>query len=257
MVPPDHYDVVDVKNPHMKAGTVIDRGKAREQWDELKRTFLSIGLIVEEVPPTPGCEDMVFARNQCFFGPPVGAVMANMRHESRQREVPAFEEWLRAHGFDVVHAALKFEGGGDAIWHPDGSCIWMGHGFRSEPGALAGRFAKEIIELELVDERFYHLDTCFCPLDTSTVLIHPPAFADTSRVREHFQRVLEVDPDEAATALACNASAFFGTDVVIDCRATKTIAQLHDLGYRVHPVDTGEFLKSGGSVYCLHNYYPA
>ena len=62
---------------------------------------------------------------------------------------------------------------------------------------------------------------------------------------------------EAVTALACNAAAFFGTDIVIDRRATKTIAQLHDLGYRVHPVDTGEFLKSGGSVYCLHNYYPA
>ncbi len=257
MVPPDHYDVVDVKNPHMRADTTIDRAKAHEQWEELRRTFSSIGLTVEVIPATPGFEDMVFARNPVFTGPGRRCVLANMRHPSRQREVPAFERWFSARGWDVVHTTAMFEGGGDAIWHPRRDRIWMSHGFRSEPGALAGKFADEIVELELVDERFYHLDTCFLALDRDTVLIHPPAFADPAPIHAHFRRVLEVDAHEAVTALACNAAAFFGTDIVIDRRATKTIAQLHDLGYRVHPVDTGEFLKSGGSVYCLHNYYPA
>jgi len=150
-----------------------------------------------------------------------------------------------------VHANGPFEGGGDAIWHPGRNRIWMGHGFRSEPGALEGLFSAEIIELALVDERFYHLDTCFCALDCDTVLIHPPAFLDQAPILAGFARVVRVDPNEAFAALACNAAAFFGTDVVIDRRAQKTIAQLRRLGYRVHEVDTGEFLKSGGSVYCL------
>ena len=257
MVPPDHYDVVDVKNPHMRVDTTIDREKAREQWEELRRTFLSIGLTVEVIPATPGCEDMVFARNQAFTGPGRRCVLGKMRHASRQREVAAFERWFSGHGWDVVRTTAMFEGGGDAIRHPGRDRIWMGHGFRSEPGALAELFDAEVVELTLVDERFYHLDTCFLALDRDTVLIHPPAFADPAPIHAHFRRVLEVDTDEAVTALACNAAAFSETDVVIDMRADKTIAQLHDLGYRVHPVDTGEFLKSGGSVYCLHNSYAA
>ena len=253
MCPPDHYDVIDVKNPYMSADTVVDRARAREQWEALKRTFLSIGLSVEVVPAKPGCEDMVFTANQALSGPNRVCVPGRLRHASRQREGASIRAWFERHGYEIRDSLAFFEGAGDAIWHPEQDRIWMGCGSRTESGALEGIFDAELIELELVDERFYHLDTCFCPLDRDTVLIHPPAFANCEPIHAHFRRILEVDPEEAVTALACNAASFFGTDVVIDLRAKKTIAQLRDRGYRVHGVDTGEFLKSGGSVYCLHN----
>ena len=92
-----------------------------------------------------------------------------------------------------------------------------------------------------------------CVVDEGTALVHLAAFSAESRarLRESFPRLLEVDGEEAVGALACNAAAFFGTHVVIDRRARKTAERLDALGYEVKTVDTGEFLKSGGSVFCL------
>ena len=257
MCPPDHFDVVDEKNPHM-AGHAghVDRALARAQWGKLRALLSGLGLRVELVEALPDCEDMVFAANQAFSGPGRICVLSHMRHASRQLEVPAFRRWFKDHGYRLIESPCLFEGGGDALWHPRGDCILFGHGFRSEPAAaevLADAFGVEIEVLRLVNDRFYHLDTCLCPLDEQTALAYLPAFEDPSRVRKRFETVLEVDEEEAF--VACNAAAYGGADVVIDRRAARTIDRLKDR-YGVQVVDTGEFVKSGGSVYCLkHNLF--
>lgn len=252
MCSPDHFEVVEEKNPHMAGQSGrVDRALAAAQWGKLRALFGRLGLRIELVDPVAGCEDMVFAANQAFSGPGKVCLLSRMRHESRQREVPAFRRWFADHGYRLVESPCLFEGGGDALWHPRGDCILFGHGFRSEPAAaevLAGTFGVEVEVLQLIDDRFYHLDTCLCPLDEETALAYLPAFADPSGVRRRFGTVLEVEAEEAF--LACNAAAFFGREVVIDRRATRTIDRLSDR-YRTQAVDTGEFVRSGGSVYCL------
>ena len=58
MCPPDHYDVVDVKNPFMEDHVGgVDRAAARAQWDALAGVFSGIGLDVERIDPVAGCED--------------------------------------------------------------------------------------------------------------------------------------------------------------------------------------------------------
>ena len=42
--------------------------------------------------------------------------------------------------------------------------------------SLSDWFTREILPLELVDSRFYHLDTCLCPLSGGELLYFPPAF---------------------------------------------------------------------------------
>ncbi|MHC4959625.1 MAG: dimethylarginine dimethylaminohydrolase family protein [Planctomycetota bacterium] len=254
MCPPDHFEVVDVKNPHMQghAGG-IDHAAARTQWDALAATFARLGLAVHELEPRAGLEDMVFCANPSFAGPGKTCVLARMRHDARQPEVAAHAEWFARNGYRVEEAPCLFEGGGDAIWDPRGDRVWLGHGFRSAPDAaetLQRVFGAEVTLLELVDESYYHLDTCFCPLDETTVLLYPPAFADPAPVYDRFEEVLELGADEALCG--CNAAACFGSDVVVDRRAERTIARLGR--YRVHPVDTGEFVKSGGSVFCLKGF---
>ena len=103
MSPPDHFDVVDEKNPHM-AGHVgtVDKARARAQWDELKATFAAIGLEVFVIPPVEGCEDMVFCANQTFVGPGRICLLGRMKHSSRRRELPAFAAWFKARGYTVV-----------------------------------------------------------------------------------------------------------------------------------------------------------
>ncbi|MBK8977300.1 MAG: amidinotransferase [Planctomycetes bacterium] len=269
MCPPAHFDVIDVKNVFMEGrqGTV-DHAAARSQWDALRLAFESSGLHVELVAATPGCEDMVFAANQTLPGVTTDGrrvcVLSHMNHASRRREVAAYAEWFAAHGFAVVDPlppACRFEGCGDAIWHPGRHRLWIGYGERSDAeahAAVAAVFDAEVRSLHLADRRFYHLDTCFCALDAHRALVYPGAFDAPSMalLRAGFDELLEVEEREAVETFACNATALPTGHVLIEQRAAHTIARLDSLGYRTVPLDTGEFLKSGGSVFCMKQFVP-
>src|SRR5262249_6840096 len=61
MCPPEHFDVVDVKNPHMEGNIGnIDKNRARLQWQSVRDAFLASGADVELIEPVTDCEDMVF-----------------------------------------------------------------------------------------------------------------------------------------------------------------------------------------------------
>ena len=112
-------------------------------------------------------------------------------------------------------------------------------------------FGVETVTLELKTD-FYHLDTCFCPLDGKTLLYYPKAFtrAGLSAIKDRFPRLVEASEADARDRFACNA-AVFGKHVVLQRGSTALEEKIRKLGFDVHPVETGEFLKSGGSVYCL------
>jgi N-dimethylarginine dimethylaminohydrolase len=259
---PDHFAVVDVKNAFMEKNLgKVDRARARGQWDALAATFRGIGLAVETLPPLPGCEDMVFTANPSFTGVSKRgkkvAVLSRMRHESRQREVAAHGEWLAAHGYDVIESPVPFEGGGDAVWHPGRRVLWAGYGQRSVKEVypfLAEVFGVETLVVELKTD-FYHLDTCLCPLDRKTALVYPEAFTrpGLALVRRHFKQVIEADEADARDRFACNALAW-DKHVVIQRGCTALEGKLGKAGFEAHPVETGEFLKSGGSVYCMKQW---
>jgi N-dimethylarginine dimethylaminohydrolase len=267
VVPPTYFDVIDVKNPFMagKAGSV-DRDAAMRQFESLCAAFERAGLKTERLDALPGCEDMVFVANTALLGVDADGsktcVPGRMTFESRRAEVAPIVEWSKRRGYRIAQAgdsSLPFEGGGDALWHPGRRLLWGGYGWRSDPRvypALAEVLGTPVIMLPLTSSTYYHLDTCFCPIDERTALVHPIAIAEEGMqlVRRAFQRVIEVDAREAE-CFACNAAAFFGRVVVIDRRASVTAGRLRDLAYDVIEVDTGEFLKSGGSVYCMKNAF--
>ena len=65
---------------------------------------------------------------------------------------------------------LYFEGEGDALF--GGDALFCGYKFRSDiqsHRAVADILGCLVISVELVDPRFYHLDTCFCPLRTEAL----------------------------------------------------------------------------------------
>ncbi len=262
MCPPDYYQVLAVKNPYM-AGRVgsVDLKKARRQWDALREAFDAAGCPVSLIAPTPGLEDMVFCANQSLSGTrPDGekvALLSAMRHPSRRREVEAFEAWYEDNGYRIArlkkggHAA--FEGSGDAVWHPGRRLVWGGYGFRSDPEVfeqVASAFHAPVIQLKLVNARFYHLDTCFCPLTPEAVLIHPAAFdaASLELILKIFPIVVTATEHDASARLACNASVV-GSTAILQKGATAVANHIHALGLGVCEVDTSEFIKSGGSVY--------
>jgi N-dimethylarginine dimethylaminohydrolase len=262
LCPPDDFDVVDVKNAFMQGQEGrVDRARAREQWDALARTFEGIGLKVEMLAPVPGCEDMVFTANPSFTGMNARgkrvAVLSRMRHPSRQREVAAHREWFASHGYDVIESPVQFEGGGDAVWHPGRRVLWGGYGQRSVAEVypfLAMVFGVEALTLELATD-FYHLDTCFCPIDGKTVLLYPKAFTrgGLALIRRHFKEVIEADAADARERFACNALVH-GRHVVLQRGCTSLEDRLGKLGCEVHRVETSEYMRSGGSVYCMKQW---
>jgi N-dimethylarginine dimethylaminohydrolase len=263
--PPTFFSVVDRKNPFMTMDVPVDRELAQRQWLRLRQTFEASGLRVHEYAPLQDAEDMVFSANPAFAGLNSHgdrvAVASRMKYPSRSVEVPAIVERLTELGYAVdstIPPEICFEGGGDAVWHPGRHVLYAGFGWRSDAAShpvLARVFEAEIVPLRLTDERFYHLDTALCTLDSDTALFVAEAFDDAglAELQRRFQRLLRIELDEALS-MAANAATGADGSVIIDCAVRQTIALLDSLGYKVRAVDTSEFRKSGGSVYCMKQY---
>jgi N-dimethylarginine dimethylaminohydrolase len=265
MCPPTFFDVREVKNVHMRHP--IDHVLAQHQWENLRRALEDAGVLVETITPVQELEDMVFSANQVFVGESgaIGKfiVPSEMRYLIRQREVPHYVDWFQRRGYQVIALNLAgeyLEGHGDLLWHPDRSKIWAGYGFRSTLGGVK-KFAIAmqelgfpVIPLHLVDDHCYHLDTCFCPLNQEAVLIYPGAYSSESlaEVRKGWERVHELTRQEAQQ--------FMGNGIVVNGRfITPRITDnlnsiLKHEGLTAVLVDTSEYEKSGGSVFCMKTF---
>ena len=152
---------------------------------------------------------------------------------------------------------IAFEGEGDALFA--GETLLAGYLKRSDIRAhriLAETFDVPVLSLELVDDRWYHLDTCLFPLDAETVVFYPEAFdlyAQTV-LRDNFHTI-EVSLDEALR-FACNAVRV-GKHIVLPSGCPGLTRTLEARGYTVYAVELSEFLKTGGAAKCLTLYLGA
>lgn len=262
---PACFDVLHADNPHMvdASGELkrVDAELARSQWRELVRIYEELGLRVDVLEATDGLPDQVFCANPVLPVPvaPPRAVPARMTHPGRQGEVaPAVAE-LERQGY-AVEAPLRAEGTGDGLWHTGRLLLWAGVGPRSELEAwreVESRYGVHVVVLNLIDPDFYHLDTCLTMLDESACLFVPEAFDERGRtlVRTLFEKPLEANTREARSLLAGNAFCPDGRHVVLQRGCEETCATLRAAGYEPIEVDTGEFLKSGGSVFCMKLFH--
>ncbi|MGA8868834.1 MAG: arginine deiminase-related protein [Candidatus Sulfotelmatobacter sp.] len=266
---PTYFDVVDSKNPYMSGQSPVNRDKAQRQWEALCSALEHSGYVVETIDPTPGLEDMVFAANQIFVGWHEGLgkfiVPSNMVHASRQREVPFFVDWYRRRGYKVIDLELgeeRLEGHGDLLWHPGWSRVYAGYGFRTTRGGVekfAAEMSKlgiEVVPLHLVDHYCYHLDTCLCPINNQAALIFPGAFAAKSLavLQQHWKRLHELTPEEAHQFMG---NGIVANDNYITPYVTPHLETLlKEEGLTPLIVDTSEFEKSGGSVFCMKAFLP-
>lgn len=265
MTSPTYYDVSYVINPHMADHVgAVDGTEAGRQWRALRDVYEGLGLTVNVIEGDEGLPDMVFCANQMlpFYrasNGERGAIAGRMHAEQRRAEVDHFEKFFREIGYEVLRLpedAGPFEGMGDAIWHPRRYLLWGGYGIRTNRSAyesISEQLDAPVLLLELHDEEFYHLDTCFAALDEHSVLVYPEAFTPEglSIIRKMFDRTLEVPEDEARELFACNAHCPDGEHVLIQEGCRKTTALLREAGYVPVEVKTDEFLKSGGSVFCM------
>ena len=257
MCAPHHYDVDYVINPWMEGNIHrSSRDLAEAQWNqlyEILKTYATIDL----VEPQPGWPDMVFAANAgLILGDTV--VLSRFFHPERQGEEQYFQQWFESQGYTVhlLPKSLPFEGAGDALLDRSGGWLWAGYGFRSELDShpyLAKWLDVEVLSLRLVDRRFYHLDTCFCPLTDGYLLYYPAAFDTysnrTIELRVPAEKRIPVSELDAIE-FACN-TVNIGRVVVMN-KASDSLKQiLQERGFTVVETPLTEFLKAGGAAKCL------
>ena len=267
MTDPTHYDIRYAINPHMRSATgelqKIDRALAHQQWNELLAVYREWGTEVEIVAGDPNLPDMVFAANHGFTWqraqdkkPQI--LMSRMRSKLREPEIPLFESWYRKSGYDVHHLISEgsFEGNGDALSvHSLGIGIG-GIGPRTDEwiyDEISERFALPILRISLVDDRFYHLDTCLSILNENTVALCPKAFDKTGQDALYalFDNVIEVSDANAIRYFSCNSHCPDAKHVITQPGDTVFHRSLETLNFKVVEINTSEFIKAGGSVYCL------
>lgn len=251
--PPTHFGVLYEINPWMRRDVAVDPDRARAQWDTLVATLGEAGAAVEVMDPVDGLPDLVFTANAGIVngGQFVPARFANPQ---RQGEEPVNAAWFADRGWrvDVLPRDGIQEGAGDAL--PFAGGLIGGYRWRSDvvgQEALARLTGADVHLVELADERLYHLDMTFCPLDRRRALVVPAAYTAEGwdLLRNLVPEPFEVTLEEALT-LAVN-SVVIGTTVVMTACPPRVGRQLEAWGFDVCLLDVSEFLKAGGGVRCL------
>jgi N-dimethylarginine dimethylaminohydrolase len=253
MCPPEHFGVLYEINPWMHREIRVDAERARRQWENLKSTLEQAGATIDVLEPARDLPDIVFTANAGVVN---GRqfVPSRFMHPERQHEVPHDVAWFEAHDFaiDELPEHVHHEGAGDAL--PFGSVLLSGYRFRSDAAShayLSRLTGAAVRSVELVDERLYHLDLTFCPLDERRAIVAPIGWDDYGRrVVEALVPELLVLDEQQALAFCANSVVVDRTVVMPSC-PPKVGRQLEEWGFDVVVCAVDEFLKAGGACRCL------
>jgi N-dimethylarginine dimethylaminohydrolase len=257
MCPPDFFGVSYAINPWMEGEQGhTELSRAKQQWMALKRR-IARAADVSLLAPRENLPDLVFTANA---GLALGrrALLSRFRYPQRRGEEPWFAAWFEKAGFELRFPpeGTYFEGAGDALADEAQDILWLGHGFRSDAAmapALERIFGRETVPLKLVDPRFYHLDTCFCPLPGGGLLYYPAAFDAASRaaIERRVAPEQRIAVDEAdAKNFCCNAVALDGA-LLLNAASPALQENLRAQGLAPEPLPLSQFIKAGGAAKCL------
>ena len=256
MCEPRYFEVSYVINPWMAGNEgLVNKKLAAQQWKNL-HDVLSGKASIRLIEPAAGLPDMVFTANGGLVCRDHEVIVSSFRHPERQAESPYFSRFFEDSGYRVMQLGgnIKFEGAGDALYDSSGQ-VWLGYGHRSDMEAadeIAAILHAPVHGLLLVDPRWYHLDTAFCPLDNDYAIAYEKAFSPqgANRIRDEFgDKVIWVS-DEDAGNFACNA-VNIGSDVILNKASDELRAALNKNNFNVIEVEVSEFIKAGGACKCL------
>lgn len=252
MSSPEEFRVEYEINPWMHADRPIDTESAKQEWHSLKATYEKLGAKVITLAADHKLPDLVFATDGAIT---IGqkTMLANFHYAERAGETAHHQQWAESAGQNIAQAKHNLEGGDILKWR---GFLFMGYGFRSQPEAadeLRDFFGCQVISLELVDPRFYHLDTALAVVSPDVLAYYPPAFSPASQktLRELPVNLVEATEDDA---LAFGLNSYTLGGQVLMSPTAKHLGRLYThYGLKVMPVDTHEFQKSGGGIKCLSN----
>jgi N-dimethylarginine dimethylaminohydrolase len=264
MCKPEYFDVNYIGNEFMKNNLgKIDKAKALEQWNYLKQIYTGLGYKVELIDPAKGLVDMVFTANQSLplidIDGKKKVILSKMKNSQRQEEVKYFKDFFSERDYEVIELPEEieyFESMGDAVPDYERKIVFGGYGFRTQEFAydeIQNHIEYKIVKLKLINSFLYHLDTCFSILNSSTVVIDKSAFDNEgmNTISEYFENVIYSDGNENLEYFTCNCHCPDGKNVIVQSGSKDFKSKIENAGFNIIEIDTGEFIKSGGSVFCM------
>jgi len=256
MCPPTYFKVNYEINPWMDVQNFVDQDLAILQWQNLYNQISCFCPDIKTIEPHPDLPDLVFIDAGFLYKNIF--IPSNFRFPERQPESVIFADWFASNGYEIkkIEKEFYFEGHGDTLWVDD-KTVYCGHGFRSHPDSykhiqniLSDEAILDIRLIKLTDPRFYHLDTCFCPINKDTALVFADAIdVDSLKKIKTELDLIEVRSEDALN-FACN-SLVFGQHIIMPFASRWLQEQLKSRGFHVHIVEVSEFIKAGGACKCL------
>ena len=255
MCKPLYFDTLDYAiNPWMQPGT-INKEKALQEWETLVKVYTDQGIEVEIIEQQKGSPDMVFATDQGIVQDKK-VLLSRFWTDERKNESTHYNKWFREHGYHIMQLPpeVYFEGNGDSyLWNDK---LFIGTGYRANDKtceAVSKLLDYEVIPLEIIDPKFYHLDVGFFPLNNETAFYYPLAFSEKSRgvLKKLVPHLIEFTDEEASGF--CANSVVTDHQVIHQSNNPTFTEKLEKLGYTSIEVDVSEFKKSGGGIHCLTN----
>ena len=254
MCQPDFFRIDYVINPWMRTGAVVNQNKALRQWEDVVRAYQKYNIEVEVIRQDLNLPDMVFSADQAFPFSKKRLVMSRFFYQQRQSETRYYRKWFEQNDFEIINlpSECSFEGTGNCLFS-NGNCF-LGNGFRNSQKTsriLSKTVGKKVLVLDIIDSRFYHIDTCLFILNPQTVFYYPRAFSRTSReiIKMYFKNSFVLEKEEAlnfaANSVVCQNTIFTQEGNL------RFFRELGKLGYDVVELDTSEFFKAGGGLHCL------
>ena len=259
---PTEYKIMWEINPWMNINHQVNEDLSWEQWYTVYETLQSLNIQVYLIKPKKNFADMVFSANAGFCINN-NFILSNFRYLERKPEENVYFEWFKNKGFNVYKLPedIFFEGQGELL--PVKEYLLLGYGFRSDLKSKQYleeilNINKEIIPLKLVDERFYHLDTCLFYIDIlDTIVYYPKAFDEESvnKINNLNSKKLEVSEAEALN-FSLNSFSYKNKIILTDnqtleSKESRIESYGKSHGVEVIKLNMSEFLKSGGGVKCI------
>ena len=271
MCKPRYFDVIHYKlNAHMVMKNTVNYQNALTQWNLLNSKLNSYGANVHYIKPQQSLVDMVFAANGALIYNNK-ALVSNFNAFPRKPETPYYMNFFKLNNYDTFVLKTEFEGAGDGLFSHNKQHLWLGHGFRSNQKAYYE--IKNILDddnlnihtLKLIKDKWYHLDTCFCPIGHEHLLLYESAFSEESlhKIYNVFdeKNCIKIS-DEDALNFACNSICIpFNkkssnnyknpiATIIGNKFSGKLKNKLVSLNYHIIENNMSEFLLSGGSTKC-------
>lgn len=256
-------------NPYMDSSLAIDPAKAAAEHQAIRQAFESAGIIVEQTPAPPYCQDGVYTAN---WGLVRGnkAVLSSLPNK-RQAEQPFAQKALKAHGKELIEAPYRFSGQGDAL--PCGDLLFMGTTYRTDPQMhhfIAEQLGYRVISLQTIPSRdangmpitnavtgwpdsfFYDLDLALSVLRPNLIAWCPDAFVPESqaKIQQLDIEKIEVSFEEATKGFACNLVST-GETVIMSANAPLLQAAIEAKGLKTITPQITELAKGGGYIRCV------